>query len=262
MPSFRLAMIQMLVEGGARDANLERARARVLEAGRMGADVVVLPEALDLGWTHPSAAELAGEIPDGPAFRALARAALDAGVHLCAGLVERAGTEVFNSAVLIDPRGRLLLLHRKLNELEIGRAFYGRGDRLGVVPTPWGRFGVMICADAFAPGEPISRALGHMGAVAILSPCAWAVEAGHDDAREPYGALWRGVYGSPARDFGLWIAGVSNVGPMTAGPWAGRRCIGNSMLVGPSGEPVVVGPHGERAEAILACEVETRPGRA
>ena len=35
------------------------------------------------------------------------------------------------------------------------------------------------------------------------------------------GNLWRDNYGPVASDFRLWIAGVSNVGPITAGPWAG-----------------------------------------
>ena len=48
-----LALIQMLVEGGDKEGNLCRAEERVAEAGRQGAEVVVLPEALNLGWTHP-----------------------------------------------------------------------------------------------------------------------------------------------------------------------------------------------------------------
>jgi hypothetical protein len=139
-----------------------------------------LPEALDCGWAHPSARELAGEIPHGDACRQLRALAKRHGVFVSAGLAEREarstkpGTRFFNSAVLIDPHGEVILHHRKINELDFARELYSTGDRLGVVETPWGRAGLMICADAFAPGQVISRTLAHMGAWFILSPCAWA----------------------------------------------------------------------------------------
>ncbi len=255
----RLAMVQMLVDGGAREANLRRAEARLAEAADHQAQLVLLPEALDLGWTHPSAERGAAPIPDGYACRRLRRAARQFGLFVCAGLTERAGAEVFNAAVLIGPGGELLLHHRKLNELKIGQASYALGDRLSVAKVPWGRVGLMICADGFARGQVISRALGLMGAGLVLSPCAWAVPADHDNARQPYGQLWRDNYGRVARDFQMWIAGCSNVGPIAAGPWAGRRCIGCSLLVGPDGEPVAQGPYGEAAETILYADLELPP---
>ena len=214
------------------------AAARIGEAAAAGADIVLLPEALDCGWTHPSALEMAGTIPGGAAFELLRGAAVRHRVMVCAGLVERSGDQLFNAAVLISPDGELLLHHRKIHELDFARRLYARGDRLGVVDTPHGRIGLMICADAFADGLVISRTLGHMGAQLILSPCAWAVPPGFDHAREPYGKLWRDSYGPPAKEFGMTIAGCSNVGPVTAGEWSGWRCIGCSLVVGPDGAPL------------------------
>ena len=63
-------------------------------------------------------------------------------------------------AVLLDPEGRMLLHHRKLNELEIGHTCYDQGDRLGVVQTSVGTMGLMICADAFARGPDRDRVDG------------------------------------------------------------------------------------------------------
>ena len=147
MPSpVRLAMAQMLVEGGRKDANLTRACARIAEAAAADAQIIVLPEALDLGWTHPSALTDGEPVPGGGPFERLRDAAARHGLFVCAGSTELADEKVFNAAVLIGPDGALLLHHRKLNELEIGRAFYARGDRLGVAETPFGRIGVMICA--------------------------------------------------------------------------------------------------------------------
>ena len=248
-------MIQMRVDGGAKSDNLARATSRIAEATRSGAEVVLLPEALNLGWTHPSALQQADPIPSGESFSRLADAARENGVYVCAGLVERDGNKIFNSAILLAPDGRLLLHHRKINELDIGRQFYSLGDRLAVAETPLGRFGVMICADAFVEGQVLSRSLALMGAEIILSPCAWAVPADHDNVRDPYGQLWRDNYGPVARQHRLWIAGASNVGPILAGPWAGRKCIGCSLLVGPDGQDILQGPYGEEAETILTARI-------
>lgn len=249
----------MLVEPGCVEANLSRAEHCVRTAAARGAELVVLPEALDCGWGHPSARDEAGTIPDGMACERLRNAARQAGVHLCAGIAERSGTQYFNSAVLFSPEGELLLHHRKIHELDIAHDLYACGDRLGVAHTPLGTIGLMICADGFAPDESISRTLALMGADFIISPCAWAVPADHDDVRDPYGALWQDRYGRIAREFGIWIAGVSNVGPVTTGEWAGRKCIGCSLVVGPDGKPVAQGPYGEGAEALLHVEMRRQP---
>ena len=93
----------------------------------------------------------------------------------------------------------------------------------------------------------------------LSSCCAWAVEADHDNAREPYGALWKACYGPPARDFRMWIIGASNVGPILAGPWAGRRCIGCSLVVNDQGEPVEMLPYGADAHIVRAVRITPVP---
>jgi len=72
--SYRVGMAQILVEGGRFDANLDRAVRAIGEAAAHGCRLVVLPECLDLGWTDPSARELARPIP-GPHAERLAEAA-------------------------------------------------------------------------------------------------------------------------------------------------------------------------------------------
>jgi predicted amidohydrolase len=253
--SFKLAMVQMLVEGGDKRRNLQHARDLIALAATHGAQVVLLPEAMPLGWTHSSARNDADAIPSGETCAMLAESAKTHDVYICSGVLERSGDRIFNSAVLIGPDGRLLLHHRKLNELEIAHDLYARGDRLNVAHTPLGTFGLMICADAFVKGQVISRTLGVMGAQVILSPCAWAVDADHDNTRDPYGQLWLDNYQPVAREFGLWIAGASNVGQITDGPWKGRKCIGCSLLINPRAEAIVRGPYGENAETILYSDV-------
>lgn len=254
--NFTLAMIQMRVEGGQKQRNLQHARELIDRAAEQGAEVVLLPEAIPLGWTHSSARKEADAVPDGESCAMLHEMARKHSIYVCGGVIERAGERIFNSAVLISPDGDLLLHHRKLNELDIAHDLYARGDRLRVAHTPLGTFGLMICADAFVQGQVISRTLGVMGAQVILSPCAWAVDTAHDNVRDPYGQLWLDSYQPVAREFRLWIAGCSNVGWITDGPWKGRKCIGCSLVIAPSGEPMTRGPYGENAETILLSRIE------
>jgi predicted amidohydrolase len=251
----KLAIAQMLVEPGNKQANLVRAEHWIAEAAAQRAEVVVLPEAMPLGWTHPSARTEADGIPNGESCARLRQAAWQHQLLVCGGIIERAGQKNFNAAVLVDQTGNIIIHHRKIYELDIAHDLYARGDRLSVAETSFGRIGVMICADGFAPGQSISRTLALMGAQVILSPCAWAVPADHDNAREPYGQLWLDNYRPVAREFGVAIVGASNVGPITAGPWRGRKCIGNSLVIGKDGTELARGPYGENADTLLVVEV-------
>ena len=259
--SYKLAMAQILVEGGEPEANLARAIARIEEAADKGCSFVVLPECMDLGWTHPSAEDLAEPIPGAFSSR-LAESARKEEVYVVAGLVEREGPRLYNAAVLIDPGGQIRLLHRKINELDIAHDLYSMGDRLGVVDTELGVLGLNICADNFGNSLAIGHVLARMGAQVILSPSAWAVDADHDNASQPYGALWRESYGELARLYDLYVVGVSNVGWINAGPWEGKKCIGCSLAMGPGGEILAEAPYGEEAEALVVIEIEPKPREA
>jgi predicted amidohydrolase len=257
--AWRLALIQMRVVGGELDRNLERAEARLIEAANHGAQVALLPEVLDWGWTHSAARDGAMAIPEGAACQRLMKAAAAHGITICAGLTELAGETVYNSAVLIDSEGRLLIRHRKLNELDIAHHLYSQGDRLNVASTEFGTIGVLICADAFAEHQVLLRSLGYMGADIILSPSAWAVPPDHDNVKTPYGDVWRVPYRTVAREFNIWVAGVSNVGSLTAGAWEGWNCIGCSLVFNPEGNEILQGPYGPDADTILYVDIKTVP---
>ena len=111
---FKLALAQMQVAGGELNANLQRADRMIAAAAREAAQVVLLPEALDLGWTSPVGRKLADSVPEGRACRIFREAARRHGIYVCAGLTEREGESVFNAAVFISPAGDVLLHHRKL----------------------------------------------------------------------------------------------------------------------------------------------------
>lgn len=261
--NYKLAMVQMEVQAGKLDANLDRANKRIAEAASKGAKIALLPEVMDLGWTDPSAKKLAYEIPDGKTCKSLREAAAKNKIYVCAGIVEKDGDKRYNSAVIIDSEGNVILKHRKLNELDIAHDLYDQGDRLNVVHTPLGTLGLYICADATAEGNTLSNALGYMGADIILSPCAWAVPPGYDNKITPYGDTWRKVYKPVSTAFDLWVAGVSNVGKIEAGPWKNWDCIGSSLVYAPGGKEVFQAPYGANADTIIYVDISLheRPAR-
>jgi predicted amidohydrolase len=251
----QLGMGQMLVDGGRLRENLDRAVQMIGDAAGRGCQVVVLPECLDVGWTHPSAREFADSIP-GKTSDVLCRAAADNQINVVAGLTERAGTAIFNSAVLISDNGNILLKHRKINILDIAQELYATGERLSVASTSIGTVGVNICADNFPDSLALGHSLARMGAQCLLSPCAWAVDSDFDHARTPYGTdLWKPAYTTLARLYDMPVVGVSNVGRLSAGPWAGRKCIGCSLAVGGDGRVLAEAPFGESAECLVTVDL-------
>jgi predicted amidohydrolase len=261
--NYKVAMVQMEVEAGKLNANLARAKERITTAAQQGAKIVLLPEVMDLGWTDPSARELAFEIPDGKTCKALRDAAKHNNIYVCAGIVEKDGDNRYNAAVIINPAGEVILKHRKLNELDIAHDVYAQGDGLNVVHTPLGTLGLYICADATANGNALSEALGYMGADLILSPSAWAVPPGYDNVATPYGGTWRDVYEPVSSRFNLWVISVSNVGKIEKGPWKDWDCIGSSLVYNADGKEVLQGPFGAKADTILYVDVtlKDRPAR-
>jgi predicted amidohydrolase len=258
--SYRIGMAQMLVLGAQPAANLDRADAAIHDAAGKGCRLTVLPECMDLGWTDPSARRLAQPIP-GPHSQRLAQTAKQTGMFVTAGLVERAGDRLYNAAVLIDPRGQIVLVHRKINELDIAHDLYATGDRLAVAHTELGTLGISVCSDNFPNSLAIGHVLARMGAQLLLSPSAWAVDADHDRFVEPYGECWRRAYAELGRLYDLPVIGVSNVGWLTDGPWKGRKAIGCSLATNNCGEILAEGPYGESAEALIVVDVEMRPPR-
>jgi hypothetical protein len=96
----------------------------------------------------------------------------------------------------------------------------------------------------------------------ILSPSAWAVAADFDPDDQPYGQIWIDAYTRLARLYEIPVAGVSNVGSIDAGPWAGRKCIGCSLAVDRNANILVQASYGEQAEELRVVELQLTPRRA
>jgi len=252
---FLLGMGQISVHGGELEKNLNHAEEIIIQAAQQGCKIIVLPECLDLGWTHPSARELAQPIP-GPTTIKLTKIARLYQIYIVAGLTEKATEGIFNAAVFISPEGNILLKHRKINELDIAHDLYSAGTSLEVVNTPLGVIGINICADNFPNSLVLGHSLARIGAQMILSPCAWAMPADHNNKKHPYGKMWEKSYSTLARLYNIYMVGVSNVGEINGGPWKGRNCIGNSLTIGPDGKILMKGSYGVNSEQLLTVPIQ------
>ena len=106
-------------------------------------------------------------IPDGPCYKRLATLARELKILLVAGMLEADGGACCNTAVLISPEGRLLGKYRK-QQLEHELVRNRPGTESPVFDTPYGRIGVMICADRRLP--EIAGRLKEQGADFLLCP--------------------------------------------------------------------------------------------
>jgi predicted amidohydrolase len=131
-------------------------------------DVICLPEGITLAGTNKSYADVAESLP-GPTMKRLGELAKSLNAWVVAGIYERVGPAIYNTAVLIDRKGALAGKYRKTHlpreEVEGGLT---PGDSYPTFETDFGRVGLMICWDVQFP-EP-ARALALQGAEVLLLP--------------------------------------------------------------------------------------------
>lgn len=138
---------------------------------RSDAEVVVLPELFNTGYlitSQEEAFDLSEPVPGGRTTEALCSVARKKNVHIVAGLNERQGDDLFNSAVVVAPSG-YLGTYRKIHLFNEEKLFFRPGD-LGFAVYDIGacKIGVMVCFDWFFPES--MRTLALQGADLICHP--------------------------------------------------------------------------------------------
>lgn len=148
--------------------NLDRIE-RLLAGCR--ADLIVLPELCATGYqfTGPEESrQLAEPTGDGPTARRLIALARETGAAIVAGLAERDGDNVYNSAIVVGPSG-LLASYRKTHLFDTETKIFKPGDRpLPVIDLGPAKVGVMICFDWRFPEA--ARTLALKGADILAHP--------------------------------------------------------------------------------------------
>jgi len=152
----------------SREASVAAFTAAVEQRLTSPVDVIVLPEGITVVGTDQHYADVAERLP-GPTTKTLGGIAAKHHAWIVAGLYEREGNAIYNTAVLIDREGRLAGKYRKVylprEEIEGGIT---PGSSYPTFRTDFGTVGLMICWDSNY-ADP-ARGLALHGAELVLVP--------------------------------------------------------------------------------------------
>lgn len=191
------------------------------------ADLVVLPELFHSGYKFESREEaesLSCEIPGGDVVQALLYAARKWEMHICAGLLEREGKILYNSAVLVNP-AEVVLVYRKIHLFNTEKDLFKEGDQPPeIADIGTAKVGMLICFDWTKPG--IWNYLARKGAQIICHPANLVLE-GKCDRGIPVRAMENRIFIITAD---------------RAGEERGLRFVGGSQIVDPDGNVLSKAP--------------------
>ena len=258
-----VALIQERNHGDAA-ANLAVIEARVSEAAKSGAKLVLLQELYNGAYfcQHESVDEfdLAERIP-GPSTERLAALAKQHGVVLVSSLFEKRAAGLYhNTAVVFDADGSTAGKYRKMHipdDPGFYEKFYFTPGDLGFTPidTSVGRLGVLVCWDQWYPEA--ARLMALAGAELLLYPTAigWdPADAADEQARQR--DAWIVVQRGHAVANGLPLLACNRTG-LEPSPQHGGRGIqfwGSSFVAGPQGE--FIAQAGTDAPQLLRASID------
>jgi predicted amidohydrolase len=243
----RVAAAQHESRAGSPEDNLERALALLEQAAAAGAQLVVFPECNLTGYGHETAAACAASALtlDAPALASVSERCTELGVNAVVGFVERDGSDMYNSAALIDDRGELRSVIRKLHLPCLGvDRFVSQGDREPeVVETSAGRVSMLICADMIFPEAARVAVLKGADIVAISAcvPKGIGVYADHLIRVRAYENCAYVVYANATGPDGRWSYD------------------GRSQIAGPAGR--VLGEARPEGDELVAAELDLADAR-
>ena len=249
----RIACLQMELCVGEKDQNLAHGLEMIDCAADAGANLVVLPELCNSGYvfnTREEAGMLAEEIPDGPACRVWADAAARHEIHVIAGIAEREGRALYNSAVVVGPQG-VIGTYRK-NHLWAAENLFFEPGNLGVpvFHTDVGRIAVAVCYDIWFP--EVFRLAAIQGADILCVPTNW-VPMPDQPAGLPKMSNILAMGGAHSNS--MFVAAADRVGVERGQPF-----IGNSLIVSYTGWPIA-GPASDDCEEMLIADVNLSDAR-
>jgi predicted amidohydrolase len=242
------AAVQMEPRIGEPARNIAHAIGLMESAADRGARLLVLPELANSGYVFESRDEafaLAEDPHTGPASVAWQALAARRRLHIVAGLCERAGEAIYNSAVIIGPSG-VLGLFRKVHLWDREHVVFMPGD-LGfpVLDLPFGRLGVFICYDGWFPES--YRACALADADVICVPTNWVPMPAQPAGRE---VMANTLLMAGAHSNGVFVVAADRIGTERGQPF-----LGNSLIVAPTGFPLA-GPAAAETEEILLATLD------
>ena len=231
----RVAVVQFDPQVGIQhsQANLEHSLELARKAAMNGANLIVLPELANTGYlfgTRQEAFLHAELIPEGPSMQAWLDFARKHQVYLAAGLAERDGVQLFDSAVLVGPGG-FIGKYRKAHLWNREKLWFTPGN-LGfpVFDTPIGRIGLLICWDIWFPEVPRLLSLQGADIICSLNNWIWTPPPLFDDSGKCMASY---LTMTAAHANNVFIAAANRIGEEQ-----GERYLGCSLITGTNGWPI------------------------
>lgn len=194
----RLGAVYLKPQNSTPGKNLELWCQQIDEAGKLKLDALCLGEAILSVGTSQNAKDLAEPIP-GPTTVQLGAAATRNHLWVVAGINEREGDRLYNTAVLLDREGKLAGKYRKIH---LPREEWSQGVTPGfeypAFHTDFGPVAIQICYDWFYPEAASAFALN--GARILFAP-TWGTTFEDREGR----AEGETVFRVRARDNGLFL---------------------------------------------------------
>jgi predicted amidohydrolase len=246
-----VACVQMNPVMGDKPANVSRSADLIRSAAERGADLVVLPELANTGYVfrdRHEALDLAEPVPGGKTTAVWSELASRHHMTIVAGIAERDGDRLFNSAVMVGPKGYLGRF-RKVHLWGDEKKIFEAGD-LGfpVYQAPFGRVAIAICYDVWFPET--FRAAAVQQADILCVPTNWVPMPGQPADRP---AMANTLVMAGAHSNNLVVACADRVGVER-----GQSFEGQSLIVDRRGWPVA-GPASRLDEEILFAQVDLDP---
>ena len=234
-------MCQIFSLDGDRDGNFVRIENAVGQAKNAGAEIICFPETIILGWINSDAHKRAYSIPGKDSVH-LCRLAEDYQAYLCVGLAEKEASRLYDSVILIDDKGQILLRHRKINLLsELMNPPYTAGKNVDVVETKFGKIGLLICADTHK--DEILNRMAALKPDLLLVPYGYAAE---ENKWPAHGKELEKVVQRTAKQTGAPVVATNLIGEITKGPWKGRIYGGQSIAVDKTGKTISIAKDRDR----------------
>ena len=199
MPRMRHAvgLAQIATRPGRITDNLETHRRILDRAGEEGLDAVVFPELSVSGYTLAHAVDALALSEDDDRLRPILDASREMTVVVGLPLRERTGG--VSNAALVCEGGEVVAIHRKLYLPTYGMFDEGRffvpGDSLTTVETRCGRWGILICEDAWHPSTAVMLARRGVDAIVVASGGPAILGPGPTPAS---GTKWEWIVGATA----------------------------------------------------------------
>ena len=170
----RIAGIVLKWIRGDKAANYQRVEPLIREAAANGAEIVCTTECFLDGYAIADKSipldeyrALGEPIPSGAYFQKLSALACELKIFLVAGMLESDGELRYNTAITIDPKGKLISKYHK-QQLDHESVRNTAGTESSVMETSYGKVGVMICADRRFPD--IVKGFCDKGAEFLICP--------------------------------------------------------------------------------------------